>query len=111
MYIAQTDIQIQSKNETSKKESDFFFLKKVQMSIVTPILKLQPSNTTIIDTDEKNYYWNVLLQYYKLPPSFQHFPGPNPVSLERNNFEQIQSEDYLAALKTDIAPVVLFSVV
>lgn len=71
------------------------------MSIVTPILKLQPSNTTIIDMDEKSYYWNILLQYYKLPQTFLHFPGPNPVSLERDDFEDIQTEDYLAALKTD----------
>lgn len=70
-------------------------------TIVTPVLKLQPSNTTIQDMDEKKYYWSVLLQYYKLPKSFSHFPGPNPVSLERKNFDSLKSDDFLAALKTD----------
>lgn len=70
-------------------------------TIVTPVLKLQPSNTTINDFDEKSYYWNTLLKYYKLPAKFQHFPGPNPVSLEKQNFQRLQEHDFLAALKTD----------
>lgn len=71
------------------------------MTIVAPILKLQPSNATIEDSDEKKFYWNVVLNYWKLPASFRHFPGPNPISLERMNFANIQNDDFLTALKTD----------
>lgn len=71
------------------------------MTIVTSVLKLQPSTTLIEDEDERSFYWNTLLKYWKLPPSFRHFPGPNPVSMEHTDFKKLQSDDYLVALKTD----------
>ena len=71
------------------------------MTLVASVLKLQPSQAILEDEDEKKYYWDVVLQYWKLPTIFKHFPGPNPVSLERNDFERLKNEDFLAALKTD----------
>ena len=71
------------------------------MTLVASVLKLQPSQAILEDEDEKKYYWDVVLQYWKLPAIFKHFPGPNPVSLERNDFDRLKNEDFLAALKTD----------
>lgn len=70
-------------------------------AVVTPILKLQPSNTMIEDDFEKKHYWSTLLDFWKLPPNISHFPGPNPISLERTNIEDLNRNDYLVALKTD----------
>lgn len=71
------------------------------MPVVSSVLKLEPSQSLINDTYEKGYYWNVLLDYYKLPHSFKHFPGPNPVSICRDTLETFEAEDFMAALKTD----------
>lgn len=71
------------------------------MTQVTCIPKLQPSNAILEDNDEKQYYWKVILTYWKLPPYFHHFPGLNPMSLERNNFDRLKTDDFLVALKTD----------
>lgn len=70
------------------------------MTTVESVLKLQPSNAIVLDETEKEYFWNVILQYWKLP-ALKHFPGPNPISLERCNFEKIHDEDFMASLKTD----------
>ena len=70
-------------------------------SVVASVMKLIPSNSLVEDTDEKSYYWNILLKYWKLPSTFKHFPGPNPVSMERKDFKSIADDDYLIALKTD----------
>jgi len=71
------------------------------MTLITTVLKLQPSQALLEDEDEKNYYWSVVLNYWKLPSTFKHFPGPNPISLERNDLTRLRNEDFLAALKTD----------
>lgn len=71
------------------------------MTVVSTILKLQPSNALIEDDDEKSFYWNMVLQYWKLPNNFRHFPGPNPVSIERQNFDIVKDQDFLVGLKTD----------
>lgn len=71
------------------------------MTVVAPIQKIQPSNASIHDDDEEKFYWSVILEYWKLPPTFRHFPGPNPVSLERSNLDRVRNEDFLAALKSD----------
>tara|TARA_Y100000741_G_scaffold365245_1_gene361404 strand:+ start:62 stop:1237 length:1176 start_codon:yes stop_codon:yes gene_type:complete len=73
----------------------------LQMTLVATVLKLQPSPAILEDEDEKKYYWSVVLHYWKLPPSFHHFPGPNPISLERSYLHRLKNEDFLAALKTD----------
>ena len=70
-------------------------------TLVATVQKLQPSNAFIDDEDEKKCYWQIVLDYWKLPKSFNHFPGPNPISLERINFDRLQNEDFLIALKTD----------
>jgi hypothetical protein len=70
-------------------------------TVVTSCYKLQPSSAILDDEDEKRFYWNIILEYWKLPPTFKHFPGPNPMSLEKNDFERIKGDDFLVALKTD----------
>lgn len=70
-------------------------------TMVTTMLKLQPSDSVIEDSDEKDYYWNIVLNIWKLPRYFKHFPGPNPISLERQKLQHIQVNDFLVALKTD----------
>lgn len=71
------------------------------MSIVTSIIRLEPSLTCIEDDIERKFYWEKLLEYWGLPPTFQHFPGANPISIERKDIETIVKHDYLVALKTD----------
>ena len=71
------------------------------MSIITSIIRLEPSSTCIEDEIEQKYYWGKLLEYWGLPSTFQHFPGANPVSIERKNIDTIVNNDYLVALKTD----------
>ena len=70
-------------------------------TIVETVLKIHPSNTIIHDECEKKYFWQMLLEFWKLPKSFKHFPGPNPVSMERTNFTRIREEDFMISLKTD----------
>ena len=69
--------------------------------IVAPVKKLCPSNAQITDESEISYYWKTLLQYWKLPTHLKHFPGPNPVSIERKDLKRLEDEDFLIALKTD----------
>lgn len=70
-------------------------------TVVTSCFKLQPSSALLDDDDEKKFYWSILLEYWQLPPTFKHFPGPNPMSLEKKDFRRINNEDFLVALKTD----------
>ena len=69
--------------------------------VVAPVKRIVPSVSVITDECEKCTYWNILLKYWKLPKHINHFPAANPVSLERNNFDLLKEDDYLAALKTD----------
>lgn len=73
----------------------------MEKTIVTQVRKLAPSASQITDDYEKNHYWSVMLQYWRLPPHIKHFPGANPMSLEESDFERLQTDDFLAALKTD----------
>ena len=71
------------------------------MASVAPVRHLRPSNSTIDDQSEKSYYWSQLLKYWKLPSHVKHFPGANPMSIERADLQQIKESDFLVALKTD----------
>lgn len=73
----------------------------MERTIVTQIRRLTPSASEITDDFEKAHYWSVMLQYWRLPGHIQHFPGANPMSLEESDFERLQTDDFLAALKTD----------
>ena len=48
-----------------------------------------------------NDYWACILQLWRLPSHISHFPGANPMSIEKSDFPRLSEEDYLVALKTD----------
>ena len=70
-------------------------------TIVSHVHRLSPSASEITDSGEKNTYWSVLLRIWKLPSHIKHFPGPNPMSIEKSDAERLQREDFIVALKTD----------
>lgn len=70
-------------------------------TVVATILKLQPSHACITDPSEKQYFGDVLRKTWGLPSSFKHFPGANPVSIERSKLQTLVERDYIASLKTD----------
>ena len=70
-------------------------------TIVAQVKRLSPSASVIGDEFEKKQYWEVVLRYWKLPTHIRHFPGANPMSIERSDFDRLESDDFLAALKTD----------
>lgn len=69
--------------------------------VVEPIKRLVPSSVPITNKNECDAYWTTLLKLWKLPSSIRHFPAANPVSIERENFQVLKEDDFLAALKTD----------
>lgn len=69
--------------------------------IVAHVKRLAPSNSQIIDDYEQKHYWSVLIRYWKLPAHISHFPGANPMSIEQTDFSRLETDDFLAALKTD----------
>lgn len=70
-------------------------------TIVTHVQRLTPSASEITDDVEKDYFWQVILKYWRLPSHIQHFPGANPMSIEKKDFTRLETDDFLAALKTD----------
>lgn len=70
-------------------------------TVVTPVKRLSPSHSEITDPYEHSYFWKTLLRYWKLPAHIHHFPGANPMSIEESDFSRLQTDDFLAALKTD----------
>lgn len=70
-------------------------------TIVTQVQRLVPSSSEINDETEKSYYWHVVLKYWRLPSHIHHFPGANPISIEKTDFHRLETDDFLAALKTD----------
>lgn len=71
------------------------------VTILTQVQRLAPSSSEILDETEQAHYWSVILKYWRLPPHIQHFPGANPMSIEKKDFERLETDDFLAALKTD----------
>ncbi len=70
-------------------------------TIVTQVKRLRPSSSEIVDDFESTHYWQVMLRFWKLPSHIAHFPGANPMSIEEKDFVRLQTDDFLAALKTD----------
>jgi hypothetical protein len=70
-------------------------------AIVMPVRRAVPSRTEICDAAERAHYWNVLLSQWQLSPRVKHFPGANPISIERRDLHLLRDEEYLVALKTD----------
>tara|TARA_B110000046_G_scaffold178868_1_gene207268 strand:+ start:4418 stop:5539 length:1122 start_codon:yes stop_codon:yes gene_type:complete len=70
-------------------------------TIVTHVQRLAPSSSEITSTVEKDYFWQVILNYWRLPSHIHHFPGANPMSIEKKDFTRLSADDFLAALKTD----------
>lgn len=73
----------------------------MSLTIVTHVQRLTPSTSQITDSYEMSHYWEVMLRFWKLPPHINHFPGANPMSIEHKDFARLESDDFLAALKTD----------
>ena len=71
------------------------------MAQVSQVRNLHPSAPQITDATEKSHYWTTVLQYWKLPAHIQHFPGANPMSIEKSDFDRLETDDFLAALKSD----------
>lgn len=70
-------------------------------TVVSQVKRLCPSGSTIDDEYEKEQYWSMMLDFWKLPNHINHFPGANPMSIESKDFDRLQTDDFLAALKTD----------
>ena len=70
-------------------------------TVLTQVRRLCPSAAVIRDKTEYDHYWKEMLRCWKLKSHIRHFPGPNPMSIERVNFQKLQEDDYMVALKTD----------
>lgn len=68
---------------------------------VTHVNRLQPSVSRITDAAERDFYWQAMLRMWNLPKHIEHFPGPNPMSVDTADFERIRKDDFLVALKSD----------
>ena len=69
--------------------------------VVSKVKRLAPSASKITNEIERKHYWGMILNLWHLPAHIQHFPGANPMSIERSDFDRLESDDFLAALKTD----------
>jgi len=76
--------------------------------LIAHIKKLQPSCAPITNYDERRHYWKSLLQKWRLPSNVNHFPGANPVSIDRSAFTTLRTTDLVVALKTDGVRYILF---
>lgn len=68
---------------------------------ITHVKRLQPSASLVTDRSERDHYWQCMLRFWGLPKHFDHFPGPNPMSVDSADFERIRKDDFLVALKSD----------
>lgn len=68
---------------------------------VSAVRRVVPSATRVGSTQEQREYWSEVLSHWQLPQQMRHFPGPNPVSIERKDIAAIREDDYIVALKTD----------
>lgn len=76
-------------------------MKSPKQTFISHVERLAPSASEILDESERTYYWACILQLWRLPPHISHFPGANPMSIEKSDFARLSEEDYLVALKTD----------
>lgn len=72
-----------------------------KQTVVTQVQRLVPSRAEITNSEDKAVFWSTMLRFWRLPAHITHFPGANPVSIERKDFPALQTDDFLAALKTD----------
>ena len=61
---------------------------------------VKPSESEILDDDEKRRYGDVLRSLAKLPTKVRHFPGTLPVSLSRTS-TSLSASDYQVTPKVD----------
>ena len=78
------------------------------MSAIRWSTALIPSCTTVTCRGEHEAYWKKLMTLWGLSPSRSHFPGSNPVSLERHNIDDLAAKDYVVGLKADGVRYILF---
>jgi len=66
-------------------------------------LPLIPSLSKISSVEEKESYWNSLINDWGLPSHIKHFPGTHPVSMERKDLGYLKEtqHDFLVSLKSD----------
>ena len=76
-------------------------MKSPKQTFISQVERLAPSASEILDESEQTYYWACILQLWRLPSHISHFPGANPMSIEKSDFPRLSEEDYLVALKTD----------
>lgn len=70
-------------------------------TVVTQVQRLVPSSSEITNPHDISICWTTMLRFWRLPSHIAHFPGANPVSIEKKDFARLQADDFLAALKTD----------
>ena len=70
-------------------------------TIVSQVHRLTPSPSEIKNDNERHHYWGIILKLWRLPNYINHFPGANPVSIEKKDSTRLREEDFLVGLKTD----------
>lgn len=70
-------------------------------TVVSHVHRLAPSASEICDAREHEFFWLQVLALWQLPPHITHFPGPNPMSIEKRDFDSLTENDFIVALKTD----------
>lgn len=70
-----------------------------------------PSDSKIQNDAERAYFLGMMMKYWNLPTKLKHFPGANPVALERKHIDTLKHTDFLVALKTDGVRYVLMMTV
>lgn len=82
------------------------------MTAAVPIstFPLVPSFSKLTKEEEKDVYWEKLINDWMLPKHIKHFPGSHPVSLERKDLEFLKKnqDDFLVSLKSDGVRYILY---
>jgi hypothetical protein len=67
---------------------------------------LRPSQSVLVDEDEKKFYWHMMLNMYNVKsktkrnsPTF--YPGCNPKSVSADHLSLVNSKEYVITLKSD----------
>ena len=69
-------------------------LERTQRAIV-------PSCTQVVDPGEKAFFFGRLLSVWGYRKQIGHFPGCNPVPVDRETLHNLATHDYVVAYKTD----------